>query len=635
MIAPRLSAVLVVGLPLLYAACGSDNLTLPGEGEPAHITIVAGDSQSVRVGSQLAPLVVKVTDTKDRPVAGATVEFVFDDAAASGTITPSGTTGSDGQASATITLGDQVGAANGHASVAVPQGTVPVSIAFTATALPDNANGLAPVSGNEQSGPVGSALPQPLVVQVTDQFFNPIAGVTVNWSVTGGGSVSAASTVTGADGKTQVTRTLGNTAGPQTTLASSQDLAGSPVTFTHTATAGSANRVIKLSGDNQSAVAGSQLPNPLVVQVLDAQNNPVPNRAVTWVIGAGGGSANPQNSSTDADGKASTQWTVGAQGNNTLNAVVSGVGTATFSATATAGTPSASKSTVSASPRAITAGVTTSTITVRVRDASGNPVRGVSVTVTGSGSGNSVDPTPDTSDDNGVATFTFGSIVAEVKTITAVAGGVTLDQKPTITVVKALSRTRIGPHDPNPSTAGQSVHVLFSVSSDQGGGIPTGTVTIISDKEQTPGSTCNNAPLDASGQGSCDITLTVVGTHNLMASYIGDGRFDSSNDNDPHTVNVNQAPVAVNDAYATPGAGQSLTVPAATGVLANDNDPDRAPAPLTARNPSTPAKGSVTLNPDGSFTYTPSVPGPDTDTFTYEAFDGALASSATVTITIQ
>ena len=44
---------------------------------------------------------------------------------------------------------------------------------------------------------VGTDLPLPLVVQVTDQFFNPISGVTVNWSVTGGGSVSAASTVTG------------------------------------------------------------------------------------------------------------------------------------------------------------------------------------------------------------------------------------------------------------------------------------------------------------------------------------------------------------------------------------------------------------------------------------------------------
>ena len=531
MIAPRLSAVLVVGLPLLYAACGSDNLTLPGDGEPAHITVTQGGDQSARPGTQY-PLVVLVTDTKDRPVAGAAVSFAFDDASATGTIIPpSATTGGDGIASTTITLGDQVGAVTGHASVTVPQGTVPVTAPFTATTLPDNANGIAPVSGNKQTAPVGTQLAQPLVVQVTDQFFNPIAGVTVNWSVTGGGSVSDASTVTGADGKTQVTRTLGTATGTETTLATSGGLAGSPVTFTSTATAGSANRVVTLSGDNQSAVAGSQLPNPLVVQVLDAQNNPVPNRAVTWVIGAGGGSANPQNSTTDADGKASTQWTVGAQGSNTLNAVVSGVGTATFTATATAGTSSASKSTVTASPRAITAGASTSAITVKVRDANNLPVRGVSVTVTSSGTGNTVDPATATSDDAGVATFTFGTTVAEIKTITAVAGGVTLDQKPTINVLKALSRTRItGENLAIPTTAGTPVHVTFSVTSGEGGGTPTGPVTVFSALE--PSATCT---VDAT-VGFCDLTLTVVGNHHLFANYAGDTRFEGSSDDDNHQV---------------------------------------------------------------------------------------------------
>ncbi len=168
-----------------------------------------------------------------------------------------------------------------------------------------------------------------------------------------------------------------------------------------------------------------------------------------------------QNSTTDAEGKASTQWTVGAQGSNTLNAVVSGVGTATFTANATAGTPSASKSTVSASPRAITAGASTSQITVRVRDANNLPVRGVSVTVSGSGTGNTVDPATDTSDDNGVATFQFGSTVAEVKTITAVAGGVTLDQKPTITVVKANSELRITTHDQSLQPPVKALHGQF------------------------------------------------------------------------------------------------------------------------------------------------------------------------------
>ena len=95
----------------------------------------------------------------------------------------------------------------------------------------------------------------------------------------------------------------------------------------------------------------------------------------------------------------------------------------------------------------------------------------------------------------------------------------------------------------------------------------------------------------------------------------------------------NQAPTAGNDGpYDTPGAGQGLTVPA-PGVLSNDTDPD-GPQPLVARNASAPAQGSVALNSDGSFTYTPTLGATGTDSFTYEAYDGALATTATVTINI-
>jgi hypothetical protein len=512
----------------------------------------------------------------------------------------------------------------------VPQGRAPVEIPFTASAVPDNAFGIAPVSGNEQRGQVGSTLSLPLVVQVTDAFANPIPGVTVNWSATGGGSVSDESTVTGADGKTSVTRTLGNTAGTQTTLASADGLAGSPVTFTHEATAGSAAQVEKVDGDGQKALAGTELPKALVVKVVDGQGNPVVGRAVTWVIGAGGGSVDPQNTTTNAQGLASTRWTLGPSvGSNTVNAVVSGVGAGavTFTATATAGSVSASRSTVSASPRSITAGASNSTITVRVKDANGTAVSGVSVSVSSSGSGNEVDPASETTDGSGTATFSFGSTVAETKTITAVAGGVTLDQKPTITVLKASSRTLITGQDQNPSTAGQPVHVTYQVTSNQGGGTPTGDVTISSDKESA---SCTGSV----AQGACDITLTFVGSHTLIASYSGDARFQDSDDTDTHLVNPAppQAPVAVNDAYSTPGGGASLIV-LAPGVLANDTDANGDP--LSAQGGIPPTKGALSFSSDGSFTYVPAPGATGDESFTYSATDGSLTSApATVTITI-
>ncbi|MBK9121838.1 MAG: tandem-95 repeat protein [Chloroflexi bacterium] len=95
---------------------------------------------------------------------------------------------------------------------------------------------------------------------------------------------------------------------------------------------------------------------------------------------------------------------------------------------------------------------------------------------------------------------------------------------------------------------------------------------------------------------------------------------------------VNDPPVAVNDGYTT-NEDTALTVPA-VGVLTNDSDIDGNP--LNAALVSGPAHGSLTLNPDGSFTYTPSANYNGSDSFTYRANDGAADSNvATVTITID
>ena len=87
------------------------------------------------------------------------------------------------------------------------------------------------------------------------------------------------------------------------------------------------------------------------------------------------------------------------------------------------------------------------------------------------------------------------------------------------------------------------------------------------------------------------------------------------------TINpVNDAPVAVNDSYAT-DEDTPLTV-AAPGVLGNDTDVDSAI--LTAVLVTGPTHGTLTLNGDGSFTYTPAANFNGSDSFTYKANDGSL-----------
>jgi VCBS repeat-containing protein len=93
----------------------------------------------------------------------------------------------------------------------------------------------------------------------------------------------------------------------------------------------------------------------------------------------------------------------------------------------------------------------------------------------------------------------------------------------------------------------------------------------------------------------------------------------------------NCVPVARDDSYQT-DEGTPLIVNAADGVL--DNDSDRDNDPLAAGSPVGPGHGSLTLNADGSFTYTPNADFTGEDSFTYQASDGVDSDMATVTIDV-
>ena len=94
----------------------------------------------------------------------------------------------------------------------------------------------------------------------------------------------------------------------------------------------------------------------------------------------------------------------------------------------------------------------------------------------------------------------------------------------------------------------------------------------------------------------------------------------------------NAAPVAVNDAYDT-DEGVALTVQA-PGVLGNDTDADGDD--LTTTGVTQPADGAVTLNADGSFTYTPTPASTGrTPSPTRPTTARADSAAATVTITVD
>jgi RHS repeat-associated protein len=104
----------------------------------------------------------------------------------------------------------------------------------------------------------------------------------------------------------------------------------------------------------------------------------------------------------------------------------------------------------------------------------------------------------------------------------------------------------------------------------------------------------------------------------------------------PVTVTINvipAGPLALDDTYQTT-AGSPLTVGPA-GVLANDSD-SHSTGPLTASLNRDAFHGSVALNPDGSFVYTPDPTFTGADSFLYVAIDlqGLVSAPAHVTINV-
>jgi hypothetical protein len=224
------SAVGILAL-LLLSGCGASD---PAGPPPTRaITVSAGDGQSIPV-TGAAALAVRVTDLAGTPEDGVTVTWSV--VSGGGSITGSSVTGADGVAGATFTLGPIAGTQRARATAAGVGGS-PANFSITAVAGP--ATQLKMSTGDGQTGWAGVPLPLPLAVVVQDQFNNPVAGVSVNWAVTGGGgTLSAASSVTAASGAATVVHTLGIATPAQTVAASVAGLSGSPVTFTSTSTVG-------------------------------------------------------------------------------------------------------------------------------------------------------------------------------------------------------------------------------------------------------------------------------------------------------------------------------------------------------------------------------------------------------------
>lgn len=81
------------------------------------------------------------------------------------------------------------------------------------------------------------------------------------------------------------------------------------------------DRILKVSGDNQTGAAWESLSENFVVRVIDGAGNPVSGVRVLWLVERGGGDVRPDTSETDTGGEAEARLVLGPElGKNSVQA---------------------------------------------------------------------------------------------------------------------------------------------------------------------------------------------------------------------------------------------------------------------------------------------------------------------------
>src|ERR1039457_424588 len=314
-------------------SCNSSNFNPP----PETIAATSGSPQSAMVNTAFAaPLVATVT-MGGSPVSGAFVTFTAPASGASGTFaggtnTETDSTDSIGVArSTTFTANGVIGTVTVAASVA----GVTATTSFNLTNTSGPAASITATSGSLQDTPVSKAFGAPLAATGLDGSGYPVTGASVTFTApaTGASGTFANGTATETDmtnasgAAVSSTFTANATSGAYTVTASSAGIA-TTANFTLTNITGAVVSIFATSGTPQRAFVNFAFGAPLVVSVVDGDQNPISGATVTFEVpasGPGGAFTGGVNTATtDASGIATSALFIanGSVGTYTVTATV-------------------------------------------------------------------------------------------------------------------------------------------------------------------------------------------------------------------------------------------------------------------------------------------------------------------------
>ena len=346
-----------------------------------------------------------------------------------------------------------------------------------------------------------------VTITAKDGSGNPISGATVVLAATGtGNSLTQPVGTTASDGT--ITGSLGSTKAEDKVV--SATINGVAINQQATVTVAPAPAAaLAFTTQPSNAQANAPIAPAVVVEIRDAFGNKVSSSDnVSMAIGTNPSSGTLAGTTTQAaaNGVATfADLAINNTGNGYTLAASSGVlsGASSSSFNITPPAPSATLSTVVAGTPSFTAGGSSS-ITVTVKDGLGNALSGVAVTLSSSVGGDVVTQPSTSTDGSGVTSGSVSATSAGPRTITAIAGGITLNQKPALSVTAGAA------------DAGTSTLSVNPASITVGSGSSTITVTV----KDAFGNPVNDSTvvLAASGTGN-----TVTGGGATNGERRGDG----------------------------------------------------------------------------------------------------------------
>jgi len=287
-------------------------------------TITGGNAQTATVATQLpVPVQVQIVNPyTGQPDVGSTVNF--SDGGKGGSFYPASSAVTDSNGNTTPV--SYILPRKAGTYTLTMSGTGFSTVATTAIATPGPATKIIAWSGNKQTGAAGSTLGKPVTVQVQDAYGNGISGINVIFTANHGAVANTSPVTTLATGLSSTTLQLPTAVSTVTVTPSSAGLK-TVNTFLEYSVAGAAASIAISSGNNQSAPAGTQLPQALAVVVADQYGNPVSGAAIAFDDGGAGGTFSAQSPvATDGTGTATEFYTLpSSPGTVSINATAAGV----------------------------------------------------------------------------------------------------------------------------------------------------------------------------------------------------------------------------------------------------------------------------------------------------------------------